>query len=79
MASEARAATPAADPAALSDQATVENPRDQLVGHLPSLRAFAMSLTRNRSAADDLVQDTIVKAWSNIEKYAIGTNLQAWL
>jgi RNA polymerase sigma-70 factor, ECF subfamily len=79
MASEPRAATDAADPAVLSDNATAENPRDQLVGYLPSLRAFAMSLTRNRSAADDLVQDTIVKAWSNIEKYAIGTNLQAWL
>lgn len=53
--------------------------RDDLVGHLPSLRAFAMSLTRNRSAADDLVQDTVVKAWTNIDKFAAGTNLQAWL
>ena len=58
---------------------TALDPRDQLVGYLPSLRAFAMSLTRNRSAADDLVQDTIVKAWTNIDKFAIGTNLQAWL
>lgn len=55
------------------------DPRDALVDFLPSLRAFAMSLTRNRSAADDLVQDTIVKAWTNFEKYADGTNLQAWL
>ena len=55
------------------------DPRDALVGHLPSLRAFAMSLTRNRSSADDLVQDTIVKAWTNIDKFAVGTNLQAWL
>jgi RNA polymerase sigma-70 factor, ECF subfamily len=58
---------------------TSADPRDLLVGHLPSLRAFAMSLTRNRSSADDLVQDTIVKAWTNIEKFAEGTNLQAWL
>ena len=57
----------------------VLDPRDALVGHLPSLRAFAMSLTRNRASADDLVQDTIVKAWTNIEKFAVGTNLQAWL
>ncbi len=55
------------------------DPRDDLVGHLPPLRAFAMSLTRNRASADDLVQDTIVKAWSNIDKFTAGTNLQAWL
>jgi RNA polymerase sigma-70 factor, ECF subfamily len=53
--------------------------RDDLVAHLPSLRAFAMSLTRNRSTSDDLVQDTIVKAWTNIDKFVAGSNLQAWL
>ncbi|MFN5998684.1 MAG: RNA polymerase sigma factor [Paracoccaceae bacterium] len=59
---------------------TTENdPRLELIQYLPSLRAFAMSLTRNRSAADDLVQDTVVKAWTNFEKFAQGTNLQAWL
>ena len=31
------------------------------------------------SAADDLVQEAIVKAWSNIDKFAVGTNLRAWL
>jgi RNA polymerase sigma-70 factor (ECF subfamily) len=55
------------------------DPRDQIVGFLPSLRAFAISLTRNVAAADDLVQDTIVKAWTNIDKFTPGTNLQAWL
>jgi RNA polymerase sigma-70 factor, ECF subfamily len=55
------------------------DPREMLVDHLPSLRAFAMSLTRNRSSADDLVQDTLVKAWTNFEKFATGTNMQAWL
>lgn len=55
------------------------NPRDDLVNYLPALRAFAISLTRNHSAADDLVQDTIVKAWTHIDKYTVGTNLQAWL
>lgn len=59
---------------------TAENdPRDQLVTFLPSLRAFAASLTRNAASADDLVQDTIVKAWTNIDKFTVGTNLQAWL
>lgn len=55
------------------------NPRDELVDHLPALRAFALSLTRESASADDLVQDTIVKAWTNIDKFQPGTNLRAWL
>ncbi|WP_339108920.1 RNA polymerase sigma factor [Thioclava sp. GXIMD4216] len=62
-----------------SDTNKVEDPRDELPEHLPALRAFAMSLTRNSATADDLVQDTIVKAWSNIEKFQVGTNMRAWL
>lgn len=55
------------------------DPRDELVDHLPALRAFALSLTRDGSSADDLVQDTIVKAWTHIDKFQAGTNLRAWL
>jgi RNA polymerase sigma-70 factor (ECF subfamily) len=55
------------------------DPRDEIITHLAALRAFSLSLTRNGSAADDLVQDTIVKAWSNIDKFTPGTNLRAWL
>lgn len=55
------------------------DPREDIVGYLPQMRAFAISLTRNAAAADDLVQDTIVKAWTNIDKFAQGTNMQAWL
>lgn len=55
------------------------DPKDELVNHLPAMRAFAMSLTRNSAAADDLVQDTVVKAWSNFDKFKVGTNLRAWL
>lgn len=55
------------------------NPRDELVDHLPALRAFALGLTRNPATADDLVQDAIVKAWTNIDKFEAGTNLRAWL
>ncbi|WP_226782979.1 RNA polymerase sigma factor [Oceaniglobus trochenteri] len=55
------------------------DPRDELVDHLPALRAFAMSLTRNSAMADDLVQDTIEKAWKNIKSFTPGTNLRAWL
>ncbi len=65
--------------APLAGQETAEDPREELVEHLRSLRAFAISLTRNVTAADDLVQDTIVKAWSNFDKFEPGTNLRAWL
>ncbi|QUS36019.1 RNA polymerase sigma factor [Falsirhodobacter algicola] len=57
----------------------VRDPRDELPDHLPALRAFAISLTRNVTVADDLVQDTIVKAWTNFDKFTVGTNLRAWL
>ena len=55
------------------------DPRDEIVTHLPAMRAFALSLCRNGSTADDLVQDTIVKAWKNIDKLKAGTNMRAWL
>ncbi len=55
------------------------DPRDELVSHLPAMRAFALSLTRNGATADDMVQDTVVKAWTNIEKFQVGTNMRAWL
>ena len=55
------------------------DPRSELVDHLPALRAFALSLTREGASADDLVQDTIVKAWTNMDKFQPGTNLRAWL
>lgn len=57
----------------------VDAPRDLLANHLRALRAFAISLTRNVTLADDLVQETILKAWNNIEKFDPGTNMQAWL
>lgn len=55
------------------------DPRDELVEHLPAMRAFAISLTRNSATADDMVQDTLVKAWTNIDKFQQGTNMRAWL
>ncbi len=55
------------------------DPRDELVTHLGVLRAFALNLTRNDASADDLVQDTVVKAWKNIDRFEEGTNMRAWL
>ena len=55
------------------------DPREDIALHIRDLRAFAMSLARNHAAADDLVQDTIVKAWSNFDKFTLGTDLRAWL
>lgn len=58
---------------------TYPDPRELLAGAIPKLRAFAISLARDVTKADDLVQDTILKAWSNIEKFDPATNLDAWL
>ncbi|WP_299141265.1 RNA polymerase sigma factor [uncultured Tateyamaria sp.] len=55
------------------------DPRDELVTHIGPMRAFAISLTRNASLADDMVQDALVKAWSNIDSFQAGTNMRAWL
>ncbi|AMN45667.1 RNA polymerase sigma-70 factor, ECF subfamily [Steroidobacter denitrificans] len=46
---------------------------------LPALRAFGRSLCGDPSKADDLVQDTVLKAWSNREQFNLGSNLKAWL
>lgn len=52
---------------------------EAIVTALPMLRAFARSLCGNRTLADDLVQETIVRALSNSDKFQRGTNLNAWL
>lgn len=50
-----------------------------LVALLPNLRAFAIALCGDPDRADDLVQDTLLRAWSNMDKFQNGTNLRAWL
>lgn len=53
--------------------------KDQLAALIPNLRAFAKSLCANADQADDLVQDTLVKAWKSQASFQTGTNLKAWL
>ena len=51
----------------------------EMLAALPSLRAFAISLTGRHDRADDLVQDTIMKAWAKQDHFEMGTNMKAWL
>ena len=53
--------------------------KEALLAMIPNLRAFAVSLCGNQERADDLVQETLLKAWSHIDSFQVGTNLRAWL
>jgi RNA polymerase sigma-70 factor, ECF subfamily len=53
--------------------------KKDLIAAIPSLRAFAVSICGNADRADDLVQETLVKAWGNLDSFSEGTNLTAWL
>jgi RNA polymerase sigma-70 factor, ECF subfamily len=50
-----------------------------LLACVPHLRAFAWFLARNRERADDLVQDTIVRALGAAQQFRVGTNLKGWM
>src|ERR1700742_2573566 len=53
--------------------------REAMLGAVPSLRAFAISLSGNVDRADDLVQETLLRAMANIDSFQPGTNMSAWL
>jgi RNA polymerase sigma-70 factor (ECF subfamily) len=53
--------------------------RDHLIGAIPKLRAFALSLASHSDYADDLVQETLMKAWNYQNSFKAGTNIKAWL
>ena len=59
--------------------ASASGMKDDLLRSVPALRAFAMSLSGNPDRADDLVQETLLKAWSNRTSFTPGTNVPAWL
>jgi RNA polymerase sigma-70 factor (ECF subfamily) len=52
--------------------------RHELVALIPHLRAFARSLTGEPTSADDLAQDTMMKAWDARGSFEMGTNMKAW-
>ncbi len=51
----------------------------QTMEHMPSLYTAALRMTRNPADAEDLVQDTYLKAYRGFESFQEGTNLKAWL
>ncbi len=53
--------------------------KDDLIALLPNLRAFARSLCGNPDWADDIVQETILRAWASQHAFEPGTNLKAWM
>src|SRR6202795_898991 len=53
--------------------------RVSMLSAIPNLRAFAISLSGNVDRADDLVQETILRALANIDSFQPGTNMSAWL
>jgi RNA polymerase sigma-70 factor (ECF subfamily) len=77
-------------PAARADMPEIaDNPNDrtslsdgefkkQLADVIPHLRAFGRSLSGNRDLADDLVQETLLKAWAARDRFQAGTNMRAW-
>jgi RNA polymerase sigma-70 factor (ECF subfamily) len=52
--------------------------KDQLGQVIPHLRAFGRSLSGSRDLADDLVQETLLKAWAARKRFQAGTNMRAW-
>ena len=52
--------------------------KDQLGQVIPHLRAFGRSLSGSRDLADDLVQETLMKAWAARQRFQAGTNMRAW-
>ena len=65
---------PRPEPIPLSDP----DCKEQLAAVIPHLRAFGRSLSGSRDLADDLVQETLLKAWAARKRFQAGTNMRAW-
>src|SRR2546421_8586840 len=55
------------------------NEAERMVELIPRLRRYARALVSDRATADDLVQDTLERAWAKLHLYRRGTDLRAWL
>jgi RNA polymerase sigma-70 factor (ECF subfamily) len=74
------------EPAVVENEAGREAPvplsdkefKEQLAQVIPHLRAFGRSLSGSRDLADDLVQETLLKAWAARKRFQAGTNMRAW-
>jgi RNA polymerase sigma-70 factor (ECF subfamily) len=66
-------------PDAGTEYVTTTQMTADILAVIPNLRAFAISLCGNLDRADDLVQETILKAWNKLGSFVEGTNLRAWL
>src|SRR5260221_1447699 len=64
--------------AGAEDPARDEAVKSELEGLIPHLRAFARTLTGDATAADDLAQDAMLKAWDARASFQMGTNMKAW-
>src|SRR5690242_21941119 len=71
---EDRPASHSAEPVPLSDPEF----KEELAAVIPHLRAFGRSLSGSRDLADDLVQETLLKAWAARKRFQAGTNMRAW-
>ena len=63
-------------PSSINDAAL---PHPELVAAIPRLRRYARVLTGDAARADDLVQDTLARAWEKRRLWQAGTDLRAWL
>ena len=60
-------------------QSVGETARAEIVKLIPALRAFARTFCRHTTDADDLVQETLLKALANLDKFEPGTRMKSWL
>jgi RNA polymerase sigma-70 factor, ECF subfamily len=68
-----------ADQPAQGPPPAVDEFKEQMVALIPSLRAFARGLCRNREQADDLAQEAMMRAWAARDSFTPGTNFRAWM
>jgi RNA polymerase sigma-70 factor, ECF subfamily len=62
-----------------AERKPVPSPSDEVLVALPRLRAFAISLCGSVERADDLVQETMLRAFAHLDQFQPGTNMSAWL